>query len=86
MAFPCPHCNQPIRRVASNTSWQHGILGALLTSAMADYECPRCGLLAEEEFSPEVRAQMKQGSWALIGIGAAVAILVSVGLTLYALR
>lgn len=86
MAYPCPHCNQPIRRVASETSWQHGVLGAMMASAMSDFECPRCGLLAEEEFSPEVRQQMKRGSWALVAVGAVVAMAVSIVLALYALK
>jgi hypothetical protein len=77
MAYPCPHCNQPLRRASSDTSWQHGLLGVLLTSAMADFECPRCGLIAEEEFSPEMRQQMKQGSWMLVAVGAAVAMAIS---------
>jgi hypothetical protein len=53
------------------------LLGILLTSAMADFECRRCGLIAEEEFPPEVRQQMKQGSWTLVAVGAVVALAVT---------
>jgi len=76
MAYPCPHCNQPVRRAASETSWQHGLLGVVMTAAMADFECPRCGPVLHEEFSPEVQQQMKRGSWALVAVAGMLAMAV----------
>jgi predicted RNA-binding Zn-ribbon protein involved in translation (DUF1610 family) len=75
MAYPCPHCNQPVRRAASGaTGFDHGgLLALLLGSAMADFECPRCGIIMREEFSAEVQAQMNRGSYMLIIIIALLA-------------
>jgi hypothetical protein len=52
---------------------QGGLLASLLGSAMADFECPRCGIIMREEFSPEVQGQMARGSYALVIVGALVA-------------
>lgn len=75
MAYPCPHCNQPVRRAAAGAGGfdQGGLLASLFGSALADFECSRCGIIMREEFSPEVQQQMARGSYALMIVGALLA-------------
>jgi hypothetical protein len=74
MAYPCPHCNQPVRRAPAAGGWESGgLLGVLLTSAMADFDCARCGKILREEFAPEVQQQMTRGSYGMVVFGAVLA-------------
>jgi hypothetical protein len=74
MAYPCPHCSQPVRRCGSEgVLWHHGVTAMLFCWALADFECPRCGKILQEEFPPEVRSQMSRGSYGLVAVGAGVA-------------
>lgn len=74
MAYPCPHCNQPVRRAPAAGGWESGgFLGWLLSAAMADFDCARCGKILREEFSPEVQQQMARGSYSIVLFGAVLA-------------
>ncbi len=74
MAYPCPHCNQPVSRAPSAGGWESGgLMGWLLSSAMADFDCRRCGKILREEFPPEVQQQMASGSYTMVIIGAVMA-------------
>ena len=73
MAYPCPHCNQPVRRAASEGAYKAGgLVGVLFCAAMAEFDCPRCGRILAEEFPPEVRQQMMRGSYTLLAVAGAV--------------
>ena len=87
MAYPCPHCNQPVRRASTDGAYAAGgLVGMLFCSAMADWECKRCGKILQEEFSPEVRQQMTSGSYVLLIIAGVIGALAMLFGTLYALR
>jgi predicted RNA-binding Zn-ribbon protein involved in translation (DUF1610 family) len=74
MAYPCPNCGQPVKRAPSAGGWESGgLLGWLLSSAMADFDCARCGKILREEFPPEVQQQMASGSYTIAIIGAVMA-------------
>ena len=74
MAYSCPHCNQPVRRAPSDSGWGYGgLLAWILSSAMADFDCKRCGKILREEFPPEVQQQMASGSYTMVIIGAVMA-------------
>jgi tRNA(Ile2) C34 agmatinyltransferase TiaS len=40
---------------------------------MADFDCPRCGKILREDFPPEVQQQMTSGTYAMVAVGAVVA-------------
>jgi hypothetical protein len=87
MAYPCPHCQQPVRRCPTSSGFDNGgLVAALLGSAMADFECTRCGIILREEFSPEVQRQMTRGSYTMIVIGALLAAVVAAGALYYNLQ
>jgi hypothetical protein len=87
MAIPCPHCNQPVRRASTEGAYTAGgLVGMLFCSAMADFECPRCGKILEEEFPPEIRAQVKSGSYILLLVAGAIFAVATAFGALYALR
>ena len=86
MAYPCPHCNQPVRRASSEGVFsQHGLVATLFCSALADFECNRCGKILQEEFPPEAQQQMTRGSYSLVAVGAGLAAAVLVVSALFAL-
>jgi hypothetical protein len=39
---------------------------------MADWDCPRCGKVLQEEFPPDVQAQMKSSSYILLLVAGAI--------------
>jgi predicted RNA-binding Zn-ribbon protein involved in translation (DUF1610 family) len=86
MAYPCPHCDSPVRRASSSTSWEQGLMGIVLAAAMSDFECPRCGIITREEFAPEVQQQMSRGTWGLLAVVGVLAAGVSFYLAFHALR
>ena len=87
MAIPCPHCNQPVRRASTEGAFKAGgIVGMIFCSAMADFECPRCGKILQEEFPPEVQQHMMRSSYSLVAIAAGVAAVAMVFGALWALR
>ena len=87
MAIPCPHCNQPVRRSFTEGAYTAGgLVGMLFCSAMADFECQRCGKILHEEFPPETQAQLKSGSYTLLLVGAGIAAIATLFGTLWALR
>jgi hypothetical protein len=63
-----------------------GLVGMLFCSAMADWECRRCGKILHEEFPPEVQQQMKSGSYVLVLIAGVIGAIATLFATLYALR
>jgi predicted RNA-binding Zn-ribbon protein involved in translation (DUF1610 family) len=74
MAYPCPHCGQNAKRSPSAGGWESGgLLGWILCSAMADFDCPRCGKILREEFPPEVQQQMASGTYTMVAVGAVLA-------------
>jgi hypothetical protein len=73
MAYPCPHCNRPVKRASSDgVLWHHGLTATLFCWALADFECPQCGKVLQEEFPPEVQREMSRGSYGLVAVGAAL--------------
>ena len=87
MAYPCPHCNQPVKRASSEGAYKAGgLVGVLFCAAMAEFDCPKCGRILQEEFSPETQQQMKSGSYTLLAVAGAVAAAALVFGALFAMR
>ncbi len=86
MAYPCPNCGQPVRRSADSGGYASGgLLGMLFASALADFNCARCGKILREEFPPEVQQQMNRGTYTMVAVGAVLAMASTVaGLLIYA--
>lgn len=87
MAIPCPHCNQPVRRASSEGAYKAGgLVGVLFCAAMAEFDCPRCGRILQEEFPLEVQQQMHRGSYMLVAVAGAVFAAATAFGALYAFR
>jgi len=75
MAYKCPRCSQPVQRGYSSTAQvAAGLVGALFYAAFGDFQCAKCGKIANHEFPPEVRTKMTMMSLILVVCAIAVAI------------
>ncbi len=67
MAYPCPRCGQEVEQNSNRLAMVlGGVVGAMLFSAFASYNCWQCGPISRDEFPPEVRSKMAVGSVALV--------------------
>jgi hypothetical protein len=57
-AIMCPRCQSGT--ISKPKSIKGGIIGPLIGHAMADRECPKCGVLALSDFPTEVQSQIKR--------------------------
>jgi DNA-directed RNA polymerase subunit RPC12/RpoP len=72
MAYQCPRCGQEVEQNSNRLALVlGGVVGAMLFSAFASYNCWQCGPIAKEEFPAEVRSKMAVGTVALV-VGAVV--------------
>ena len=72
MAYQCPRCGQEVEQNSNRLALVlGGVVGAMLFSAFASYNCWQCGPIAKEEFPAEVRSKMAVGSVVLV-VGAVV--------------
>ncbi len=72
MAYSCPKCSGPVQRGSSSVAGHAGgVVGMLLYSAFAGFNCGTCGKVEKSSFPDEVRSQMTRNS-VLMGAGAVV--------------
>ncbi len=79
----CPKCDTGT--ISKPKDIKGGIIGPLIGHALADRECPQCGVIAISDFNPETQAQIKRSQTVLmaaiiigfiVAVGAITAILV----------
>lgn len=72
MAYQCPRCNRNVSRSSGPAGGGGGLFEDLFCAAMGSFDCPQCGPISQDEFSPEVQRKMAGGSMALVAIAATV--------------
>jgi hypothetical protein len=72
----CPCCQSGT--ISKPKDIKGGIIGPLIGHALADRECPRCGVLALSDFPAEVQSQIKR-SRVLLMVAIVVGFMVFVG-------
>ena len=67
MSYKCPRCGEPVHRGYNRgAQMTAGLIGAAFYAAFGSFVCKKCGKIAKEEFSPEERRKMTNGTILLV--------------------
>jgi predicted RNA-binding Zn-ribbon protein involved in translation (DUF1610 family) len=83
MAYACPRCGKDVQRGKSSMAGvAGGLVGALVYSAFASFQCESCGKIATSEFPPEIRNKATLSSLAMVA-GAILLFVLVIALLVY---
>ena len=60
MSYPCPNCEEPTQRRRKSLPGGGGLVGLFIGMALSDYECAACGTVDLNDFSADVRGEIKK--------------------------